>query len=296
MVLAGCGVDIDFDDDRRGLIEGYDPGVGLDTGVGADADGEAGGSLAALEHVAWGGVLSLHHRGACMDYEGLAASPESVATLGRYIDQLARVDLDAVAGEERSALWINAYNAITVQGVLDARAEDPSFRADANSFAFFKVRRATVGGIVVSLDGLEHGILRGETARESLSGFDDAQKAAFLSEHAALGAFDPRVHFALNCASLSCPDLRGEPYLGVSLGEQLDDQSTRFLDNNVKGAGPDGISSLFSWFRADFESVAPVREFIGMYRTGGADDVDIGTYLEYEWALNDFDQESMLCR
>jgi len=291
--VVGCGVDITFDDRNRGLLEAYDP----DAGFLEDASAvDASGMLTTLDHSAWAGVLTAHHRGDCFDYDGLSASSEARALLGQYLDQLSRVQLDGLDGQDRLALWINAYNAITVQGVVDARMSDPQFRVDANGFAFFQVRSATVGGLVVSLDALEHGIVRGEVGRDSLSGFDATEKDQFLAEHAALGPFDPRVHFALNCASRSCPGLRGEPFRGESLDTQLDHQASLFMDDPLKGAGPAGISALFTWFRTDFEQVAPIPDYIAMYRMQGLDGVNTEVSLEYIWALNDFDAQTGSCR
>lgn len=293
--LVGCGLDVTFDERNRDLLERYDPDVASPT---ADVGGrDLGGSLEALDHAAWAGVLGLNIRGACFDYDGLIASPEARALLGQYLEQLERVDLGAaLTSEERASLWINAYNAITVQGVIDARADDPDFRVDRDGFAFFQVQRARVGGIFVSLDMVEHVILRGDAAHGSIAAVDAETRDAALAEFAAIGAFDPRIHFALNCASRSCPNLRGEPFVGERLEAQLAEQTTIFLDDPSKGAGPEGISSLFLWFRPDFEAVAPVPDFIETQRTEGLDGVDTGTYLEYLWSPNDVDADLPACR
>ena len=292
-LLAGCGVDITFDESNRDLLEGYQPDGGGTVDGGTP---DTGGPLDRLDHAAWAGVLAAHHRGECFDYDGLSASPEGRALLGQYLDQLARVRLDSLEGAERLAFWLNAYNAVTVQGVMDAREDEPGFRVDENGFAFFQVRRATVGGLVLSLDALEHGVIRGDVSRESLAGFEAAEKDQFLAEHTALGALDPRIHFALNCASSSCPDLRGEPYRGEALDAQLSAQSTQFMDNAAKGAGPNGISALFTWFQGDFETVAPIPEYIALYRTQGLEGVNTSAILEYRWSLNDFDAQTGSCR
>ena len=131
-----------------------------------------------------------------------------------------------------------------------------------------------VGGTPYSLDAIEHGILR----------------KAFR---------EPRVHFAIVCASLSCPDLRPEPFVAARLGAQLDGQTAAFLGNPAKGLAPgaDGrsarVSSIFKWFAGDFESSGGVAAFI---RAKAASDVavriraltDAGlSYLDYDWSLND---------
>jgi hypothetical protein len=291
--LVGCGLDITFEDENRDLLERYDPDAGsaapdaaLDTGL-ADLDG--------LDHAAWGGVLGLHIQAACFDYDGLLASDEGQALLDQYLGQLERVSLPGLGVADRAALWINAYNAITVRGVIAAREDDAAFRVDQDGFAFFQVQRARVGGIFVSLDMIEHVILRGDASHSSISAVDDATRDAALAQHDLIGDFDPRIHFALNCASRSCPNLRFEAYAGDTLEAQLQAQTVEFLDDASKGAGPDGISSLFLWFGGDFTAVAPVDEFIEMHRTQGLDGVELGTYLEYLWSPNDFQDAEPAC-
>ena len=291
--LGGCGLDITFEGENRDLLERYDPDAGVAAADAAPDTGET--SFTALDHAAWGGVLSLYIQAACFDYDGLIASDEAQALLDEYLAQLERVDLGGLGVEEREALWINAYNAITVRGVIAARAEEPAFRVDEDGFAFFQVQRARVGGLHVSLDMIEHVILRGDASHASIAAVDEATRTAALAEHDLIGAFDPRVHFALNCASRSCPNLRFEPYLGPTLDAQLAAQTTVFLDDASKGAGPDGISSLFLWFGGDFSAVAPVDDFIAMHRTDGLDGVDTDTYLDYLWSPNDVVDGEVAC-
>lgn len=293
--LVGCGLDITFEEENRDLLTRFEPDAGTQT---VDAQPDTGATaLTGLSHAAWAGVLGLYIQGACFDYDGLIDSDEAQALGSQYLEQLDRVDLGATMDpQDRAALWINAYNAITVQGVIDARAADPAFRVDQDGFAFFQVQRARVGGVFVSLDMIEHVVLRGDASHASVAAVDAATKQAVLAEHDAIGDFDPRIHFALNCASRSCPNLRFEPYLGATLDAQLAAQTTTFLDDATKGAGPDGVSSLFLWFSTDFAAVAPVDEFIAMHRTGGLDGVRTGTYLEYLWSPNDVVDGEPACR
>ena len=130
------------------------------------------------------------------------------------------------------------------------------------------------GGREYALDDIEHGILRREFK-------------------------EPRVHFAIVCASLSCPDLRPEPFVADRLDAQLDEQTRAFLANPTKGMvpGPDGktarVSSIFKWFRDDFAGPGGVAAFIRATaapaeaaRVAGLTDAGLA-YLDYDWSLND---------
>jgi uncharacterized membrane protein YdjX (TVP38/TMEM64 family) len=168
----------------------------------------------------------------------------------------------------------NAYNLLAIKAVLD-QYPTVSIKDGGSLFSpIWKKSIGAVGGTPYSLDAIEHGILR----------------KAFR---------EPRVHFAIVCASLSCPDLRPEPFVAARLGAQLDGQIAAFLGNPAKGLAPgaDGrsarVSSIFKWFAGDFEGSGGVAAFI---RAKAASDVavriraltDAGlSYLDYDWSLND---------
>ena len=122
--------------------------------------------------------------------------------------------LDGLAGErERFAFWANAYNLLAIKAVLD-QYPTRSIR-DGGSLLqpIWKKKVGTVAGREYALDDIEHGILRREFK-------------------------EPRVHFAIVCASLSCPDLRPEPFGAERLDAQLDEQTRAFLANPTKGLAP----------------------------------------------------------
>jgi len=188
---------------------------------------------------------------------------------------LAGARVEALGSDaEREAFWINAYNLLAIKAVLD-QYPTVSIKDGGSLFSpIWKKSIGAVGGPPYSLDAIEHGILR----------------KAFR---------EPRVHFAIVCASLSCPDLRPEPFVAARLGAQLDGQTAAFLGNPAKGLAPgaDGrsarVSSIFKWFAGDFESSGGVPAFI---RAKAASDVavriraltDAGlSYLDYDWSLND---------
>jgi hypothetical protein len=97
---------------------------------------------------------------------------------------------------------------------------------------------------------------------------------------------------AINCASMSCPDLRHEPYVSSRLDKQLDDQSVRFLNQNNKGIilnKADNVlhlSSVFDWFEGDFEAYGGVEAFVRRYRPELSSDLTLMADIPYDWRVN----------
>jgi hypothetical protein len=156
------------------------------------------------------------------------------AELDRLARGLARVDLAAMPDDEaRIAFWINAYNLLAIKAVVDRYPVASIKDAGHLLWPVWKRKVGTVAGRERTLDGLEHDILR-KHFRE------------------------PRVHFAIVCASLSCPDLRREPYVAARLDAQLVQATRAFLANPAKGVapGPEGrtarVSAIFKWFAGDW--------------------------------------------
>ena len=132
-------------------------------------------------------------------------------------------------------------------------------------FTFFTGTRIKVAGEQTSFNSLEK----------------DTSRAKFS---------EPRIHFALNCASQSCPPLRPEPYTAAKLNAQLDEQTRQFV-RSEKGvrltkAGAE-MSKIFDWYKDDFGGAGGVIPFVNKYRSAAlAPDVKI-SYQEYDWALNE---------
>jgi hypothetical protein len=198
-----------------------------------------------------------------VDAEGRVAyralEKQSGSQLRAYLEALAEADPTALDEREQIAFWINAYNAAVLNGVLRGYdAEGVIARVRFFSWYSFRVAKAER-----TLEEIEHEILRKQFA-------------------------EPRIHFALVCASTSCPVLRREAYRGAELDAQLDDQTRRFLGDpsrNRIGNGQLALSPIFDWFREDFDKAAgSVRDFVRRYRDV-PDDADL-TYLDYDWSLN----------
>lgn len=173
--------------------------------------------------------------------------------------------------EERLSFWINAYNIMAVKMVLDHYPVDSIKDAGSIFRSVWKKPVGTVGGKTRTLNEIEHEILR------------------------TMG--EPRIHVAIVCASVSCPDLRPEAYTAESLNRQLDDQMTGFLANPQKGLRADAgkrrlyLSSIFKWFEEDFESRGGVVKFLTPYAPDAvksslqSNSLSI-SYLDYNWGLN----------
>ncbi|MBL4680559.1 MAG: DUF547 domain-containing protein [Pseudomonadales bacterium] len=163
---------------------------------------------------------------------------------------------------EKLAFYINAYNILTIQLILDHNPKT-SIKEIGNFFSGPWDQTVLINALgELTLDDIEHRIIR------------------------PLG--DPRIHFAVNCASLSCPDLRIEAYRSAVIDAQLEDQTRLFLHQKGKGAFIQGksvfVSKLFSWYKKDFDSRGGVETFIGDYypETKGKK----LKFLDYDWALN----------
>ena len=205
-----------------------------------------------------------------VDYRGLREEPR----WRRLVASLEATDPGALASEaERMAFWIDAYNILAIEWVV---REDPeeSIR-DIGNFLFpvWKRTVARIDGREVSLDEIEHDILR------------------------PMG--DPRIHGAVVCASLSCPPLRREPYRPATLDAQLDDNVRTWLADPRKGLRIDRdenvvwLSSIFKWFREDFEAVGGPLAFARRHAPEAqarwlADHADRARvrHLDYDWSLN----------
>ncbi len=236
---------------------------GPDLRVGAPAG--AASAPARLDHDQLDRVLKARVSAeGVVDYPGLRAGRDR-DDLRAYLGQAAAADPGKLSDAEKKVLWINLYNAATIEGVL---LESP-LESVQDAGGFFKRVKVNVGGADYSLDDIEHGILR------------------------KMG--DPRIHMALVCASRSCPKLRNRAYRAADLDAALDGQARDFLADPARNRfdaaqGTAWLSSIFTWFGEDFD-VAPhggVRGFVRRYAPAAAalpEDFAI-EFLAYDWSLN----------
>ncbi len=161
-----------------------------------------------------------------------AVTPDDHQALKTYIVALGEVDPATLNRDEQFAFWANLYNAVTIDVILDEYPVD-SIREITNGFFSFgpwKIKRFTVNGVLLSLHNVEHDIMR--------EVWDD-----------------PRVHYAVNCASMGCPNLLPEPFTGANLDEALNANARAYI-NHPRGAeirdGDLYVSTIYRWFDEDF--------------------------------------------
>jgi hypothetical protein len=273
------------------------PGESLDGGVNAVVGGDLDlAGATELRHFGFDSLLRLQtvdgagpYGGRGVDYGGLNGSAEATGALAAYLAALSTVTPSNLSSpDERLAYWLNAYNAWTLYAVAGKVAENPDYNVESDGWLLFSSKFITVDGMSLSPNDIEHGVIRGWVDQP----FGDealAERAAVWHEELWVDSLpDARLHMGLNCASASCPDVPPGAFQGPRIWDQLDAQAAVFLANPDKGAGPAGVSTLFSWFSDDFtDTFGSVEAFVGSYRPSGDADVTYGTYLAYDWALNE---------
>jgi len=231
---------------------------------------------AAADFAAWDGLVKKYVAPATLDgvalnavaYDKLKADP----VFAQVVKSLEKADPGKLGGrEEKLSFWINVYNILAVKMVVDHQPVE-SIRDIGNLFKpVWKRPAGVVGGRQRTLNDIEHEILR------------------------KMG--DPRIHAAIVCASVSCPDLRTEAFHPDRLNEQLDDQMTAFLANPEKGLRWDAkgnrlhLSAIFDWFEDDFASQGGVLDFVARYAPAPLREALQGrkvrvSYLDYNWKVN----------
>lgn len=187
----------------------------------------------------------------------------------QYLDQLDRVDPTSLSRQDRLAFWINAYNAYAIKGILDGFT--PSTLV--GRYRYFIGREYPVGGTSVNLYGLERKILIAQF-------------------------HEPRIHFAIVCASTSCPKLQPWTYGGAELNGQLDHAAREFINDPTRNHFDREkkiafLSKIFEWFAEDFTAQAgSLSRYVAQYVADPdlARDLTSTPYrvefLDYDWSLN----------
>ena len=241
-------------------------------------------------HAAWTSLLKKHvvlldgGKGSQIRYAGVLADH---ASLKAYLAQLSSVSAAAFDGyskPQQMAFLINAYNAYTVELILTKYPKLESIR-DLGSFTTkpWGIKNIPLLGTTMTLDNIEHDTLR------------------------AKGRFDdPRVHFAVNCASVGCPMLREEAFVAERLEAQLEEQALRFMSDRSRNrfnasSGKLELSKIFDWYGGDFKlghkGIASLPAFAAKYAVQLTDvaadrerikgkDLAV-SFLDYDWKLND---------
>ena len=208
-----------------------------------------------------------------VDYPKLQTNPADQERLDRYIDYLEGFDPRRLAKDEQMAYWINLYNAVTVKVVLGEYPVDSIKNIHEGVIPWtgpWGDIHTSAAGQPLTLDNIEHDILRAIWR-------------------------DPRIHYAVNCASMGCPNLLPEVFTGENL-ERLLEQGAREYINHPRGAelldeAFGVVSSIYFWFPEDFgNSEAGVLEHLRKYAEGELaemlQDFDGSLDHESDWSLN----------
>ena len=190
-----------------------------------------------IDHGEWDAFLVRYLRIGADGVHGVAygeVTPADRARLGRYIAYLAGLPISEYARPEQMAYWINLYNALVVRVVVDhypiASIRDVGSPPGAPGTGPWRQELVEIEGVPVSLNDIAHRILRPIWR-------------------------DPRVHYALSCGAVGCPNLQPEPFAADQLERQLSEAAMAYVNHSrcIRIEGDQlGLSSLYRWYRDDF--------------------------------------------
>lgn len=244
-------------------------------------------TLAAHDHSAWDALLKrnvVSIGGGSSTQVNYGKFKADRAKLKAYLDSLSAVrksQFDRWSRDDQLAFLINAYNAWTVELILTKYPDLKSIR-DLGSLLRSPWKKSFIPllGKTVSLDDIEHGMIRGSGKYN-----------------------EPRIHFAVNCASIGCPALARTAYRGANLSAQLNAVTKSFLRDRSRNRLKNGrleVSSIFKWYRGDFEKgwrgADNLHQFLAIYANslgltkGQQAELRSGktriSFLSYDWRLN----------
>lgn len=219
-----------------------------------------------FSHQTFEELLRVHVVDGVVNYPGIMTDDRFQA----YLRQLDRVDPTSLpTQQDRLAFWINAYNAFAIKGILDGYSPMTLF----GRYRYFIARTYQVGGKEINLYDLERRLL-----------IPDFR--------------EPRIHFAIVCASSSCPKLQSLAYRADKLDEQLEQSARGFINDPTRNQFDRQqriarLSMIFQWFREDFEGHSgALINYVRRYVTDPDLAHELGTtpykveFLEYDWRLN----------
>ncbi|WP_026976299.1 DUF547 domain-containing protein [Flavobacterium tegetincola] len=216
-------------------------------------------TVANMDHSKWNALLQKNvSQNGNVNYKAFQQDQKQLQV---YLSELAsNVPNKSWSKNATLAYWINTYNAYTVQLILN-NYPTKSIKdiKDPWGNKFF-----TLGTKKYSLEEVEHEILRKMN--------------------------EPRIHFAINCASFSCPNLLNEAYSDAKLEQQLTTVAKRFVNDASKNtitANKIEISKIFDWFEGDFETKGSVIDYLNQYSTVKINSKAKVSYKDYNWSLND---------
>lgn len=212
-----------------------------------------------LDHSVWNNLLKKYvAKNGDVDYKGFKSETKTLNEYINYLEEQApTVDWSI---NTQLAYFINVYNANTIKLIID-NYPVKSIKDIDNPWL---KNRFEIGGKAFSLSGLENGILRKMN--------------------------EPRIHFAINCASASCPKLLDEAYTEKNVMELMEHATKDFINNPKKNELTENhakISEIFKWYKGDFNDDGTLKEYINSYSTVKINANTEIQYLDYDWSLND---------
>jgi len=236
-------------------------------------------SSATIDHGAWDAILKSYVRSGPDGVNRFAYSRVSAAdmkSLDTYIDRMAAVPISTFNRQEQFAYWVNLYNALTIQVVATHYPVGSIREIDLSDGAFsdgpWEPKLIEVEGEKLSLNDIEHRILRPIWK-------------------------DPRIHYAVNCASIGCPNLRRDAYVGETVNRVLESAARDFVNNSRAVSFDDGdlvVSSIYIWFRPDFGGsddgiLEHLRRYAGPTLKANLAQRETIADHRYDWGLNGTD-------
>ncbi len=231
-------------------------------------------SQTVLDHSPWDKLLKTYidtQRDNKFAYHSVSATDK--ASLKQYLSQLESINPLKLNQDEQYAYWVNLYNAKTIDIVLDhypvSSIRKISLGANIFSKGPWKAKVISINNKKLSLDDIEHKILRPIWK-------------------------DPRTHYAVNCASVGCPNLANTAYTSTNKEQLLNTGASKFI-NSKKGVEVKGstlyLSKIYSWFKADFgESKENILKHLSKYAEGSKvqalNNKDASVKYRYNWSLN----------
>ena len=256
---------------------GFNDGFAPDADLWAEWQAHDPASEASIDAGAWPGILSRYVH---TDAAGVArfaygaVTPEDRRALDETIAAWSRVQISDYARAEQLPYWINLYNALTVQLILQHHPVDSIQDIDISGGFFssgpWDAERIAVQGRALTLNDIEHRILRPI--------WNDA-----------------RLHYALNCASVGCPNLRAAPWRAAGMDAALDAAARAYINDprgfRIDAGGKAVVSKIYAWFVQDFGGdeagvLAHLRAYAegeSAVRLAGLDSLDASAY---DWSLN----------
>ncbi len=244
--------------------------------VGARADSAAQIPVEQIDHAAWDALLQKYaDNQGFVNYAAWKASADDQQRLSSYLELLSRARIEPRSPRAAQiAFWINAYNALTIYGILREYPTSSIRNHTAKLFGYniWKDLQLLVGGQPYSLEDIEHQILR------------------------KMG--EPRIHFAIVCASIGCPRLLNRAYTADQLDAQLGANAAHFFADPTKFRVDTAnrivyVSPIFDWFGSDFgpDPVAQIQSVLPYLPQSARSFVQAGgfrvKFLDYDWGLND---------